>query len=117
MNTSGQQGEAKAAAYLTAKGYRILARNFAAVGGEIDIVAQDGKTLVFVEVKTRAYEAFGGPIGAVTQSKQQKIARAATQYIKANGLKFDRIRFDIVGVLPEKIEHVENAFSPARTTL
>jgi Holliday junction resolvase-like predicted endonuclease len=56
-------------------------------------------------------------LAAVTSAKQQRVAKAATQYIKENGLKFDSIRFDVICVLPQGIEHIENAFSPARTTL
>ena len=118
MNTTakGQAGENHAADFLTAKGYRILARNYRVRGGEVDIVAQHQKTLVFVEVKARAYKAFGGPLGAVTPAKQRKIALAATQFLKANALKFDSIRFDVVCVLPGETTHIEGAFSPVRTT-
>ena len=116
-HTIGQDGEEEATRFLQAKGYRILARNVLANGGELDIVASIKKTLVFVEVKTRAQRSFGGPLAAVTPTKQQRVAKAATQYIKENGLKFDSIRFDVICVLPQGIEHIENAFSPARTTL
>ena len=126
--TTGQLGEEEAVRFLQAKGYRILARNVLARGGELDIVAsahntlvfaidEEMTTLVFVEVKTRAYSSFGGPLAAVTHAKQQRLGRAAGQYIKENGLKFDSIRFDVICVLPAGIEHIENAFSPARTTL
>lgn len=117
MNTTGQAGEARAATFLEGKGYRILARNYRVRGGEIDLVAQDKKTLVFVEVKARSYTAFGGPLAAVTPAKQRKIALAATQFLKEKSLKFDSIRFDVVCVLPEQIDHLEGAFTPARTTL
>jgi len=119
MNTTGagQRGEQQAARYLEAKGWRILERNYSVPYGEIDIVAADKKTLVFVEVKTRAYAAYGGPLAAVTSAKQKKIALAAQMYLKAHGVKFDSIRFDVVCVLPQGIEHVPNAFFPARTTL
>ncbi len=117
MNTLGIAGEERAAQFLKSKGYRLLERNFSAPYGEIDIIAQDKKTLVFVEVKTRAYTAFGGPLMAVTPAKQRKIALTAQAYLKAKGLKFDSIRFDVVCVLPEKIEQIENAFIPARTTI
>lgn len=118
MNTTskGQAGENHAADFLIAKGYRILARNYRTREGEIDLVAQYKKTLVFVEVKTRAYKAFGGPLAAVTPAKQRKIALAATHFLKANAVKFDSIRFDVVCVLPEETTHLEGAFSPARTT-
>lgn len=119
MNTtaSGALGEEQAARYLEQKGWKIIARNFSAPCGEIDIIAQDNKTLVFVEVKTRAYSAYGGPLAAVTPAKQKKIAQTAIIYIKAKDLKFDSIRFDVLCILPEKIEHVPNAFFPPRTTL
>ena len=117
MNRLGLAGEERAAEFLKAKGYRLLERNFAVPGGEIDIIAQDKKTLVFVEVKARAYTAFGGPLMAVTPAKQKKIAHTAEVYLQAKGLKFDSIRFDVVCVLPEKIEHIENAFIPGRTTM
>lgn len=119
MNTknAGALGEEQAARYLQQKGWRILERNFSAPYGELDIVAQDGKTLVFAEVKTRAYSAYGGPLMAVTPAKQKKIALTAQAYLKAKGLKFDSIRFDVLCVLPQGIEHVPNAFFPKRTTL
>lgn len=119
MNTSraGNLGEEQAARFLQAKGWRILERNFSAPGGEIDIIAQDKKTLVFAEIKTRSYHAYGGPLAAVTPAKQKRIALTAAAYIKAKGLKFDSIRFDVLCVLPQGIEHIPNAFTPPRTTL
>ncbi len=115
--SAGRAGEERAVHFLQKTGYRILMRNFARRGGEIDIIASLGKTLVFAEVKTRSYEAFGGPLGAVTPAKQKRIAQTAAIYIQENGLKFDSIRFDVLCVLPERIEHIPNAFTPARTTL
>ena len=119
MNTkqTGQQGEEQAARFLEQKGYRILARNFSTPQGELDVVAVKENTLVFAEVKTRAYEAFGGPLAAVTPAKQKRLALAAQQYIKMKSPKFDRIRFDVICILPGKLEHLENAFSPSRTNL
>ncbi len=119
MNTTthGQTGEAQAAAFLQAKGWCIVERNFSAPGGEIDLIAKDGTTLIFVEVKARSYKAFGGPLGAVTPAKQKRIAQTAALYLKAKSVKFDSIRFDVVCVLPDKVEHVVNAFFPPRTTL
>ena len=119
MNTkqTGQQGEEQAAQFLVKKGYKILARNFSTPQGELDIIACYQKTLVFVEVKARAYEAFGGPLAAVTLAKQKRLALAAQQYIKMKSPKFDRIRFDVICILPGKAEHLENAFLPARTNL
>lgn len=117
-STSGALAEEQAAHYLEEKGYRLLARNFRATGGEIDIVCSWGKMLVFVEVKERASNAFGGPIAAVTPTKQKRVAHAAVQFIKINKkLSYDSIRFDVICILPAGIEHIENAFIPARMTL
>ncbi len=114
----GLQGEEQAANYLTKKGHRIIARNFRAPGGEIDIITRVQNTLVFVEVKQRAYEAFGGPLGAVTPAKQKRIARTAAAFIKSHrDVPYDEIRFDIIGILPGKLDHIEGAFFPPRTTL
>ena len=120
MNTTqqGSQGEEQATAFLVKKGYKVLARNFRVMGGELDIVAQIKKTVVFVEVKQRASVAFGGPLAAVTPTKQKRIARAATQFIKAHICQpYEAVRFDVICILPEGIEHIENAFYPPRTTL
>ena len=113
----GQQGEEQASRFLEKKGYKILARNFSTPQGELDLVANQQKTLVFVEVKTRAYEAFGGPLAAVTVAKQKRLALAAQQYIKIKSPKFDSIRFDVICILPDQITHIENAFIPERTNL
>ncbi len=119
MNTtqSGAAGEQAACDYLTGKGYRVLARNFRKPCGELDIVALDGKTLVFVEVKKRASAAFGGPAAAVTVSKQRKVIAAAQCFIKEKSPKFDSIRFDVLCLLAGEITHLENAFLPRRGTL
>ena len=113
MNTTtqGAFAEQQAARYLTIKGYKIVARNFRATGGEIDIVAQQRNTLVFVEVKQRASQAFGGPLAAVTKTKQKRISCASIQFIKTHAnLKYNEIRFDVICILPAGIEHIENAF-------
>jgi len=119
MNTTqtGTQGENQALRFLQKKGYTLLARNFRVKGGEIDLVMQDKKTLVFVEVKTRASDAFGGPLASITPAKQKRIALAAALFIKTNRPKFDSIRFDAVAVLAQDITHLQNAFTPARTLL
>ena len=93
-----------------------MARNYRKPCGEIDIIAMQRDMLVFVEVKKRASQAFGGPILAVTPAKQHKIALTAQHFIKENAPKFDSIRFDVVCLLPGKIEHICNAFTPQRGT-
>lgn len=113
----GQKGEALACDFLVQKGYKIVTQNFSCPYGEIDIIAYDKTTLVFVEVKARSYVAYGGPLAAVTQAKQQRISQSAQLFIKEKCSKFDSIRFDVVCVLPGGIEHIENAFLPKRGTL
>jgi len=114
---AGAAGEERACAFLQKRGLRIVARNYRQRCGEIDLVALDGKTLVFVEVKQRATGAFGGPLAAVTPAKQRRIAQTAALYVAGKRLKFDSIRFDVVCILPDKTELISHAFTPPRTTL
>ena len=116
--SKGRAGEDKAVAHLKSRGFTIVARNYRTNGGEIDIVAQKDKLLVFVEVKARSSEAHGAAVYAVTPAKQRKIVLAATQFIKEKSPEFDSIRFDVICVLQGvNIMHVFNAFRPKRTTL
>ena len=84
--TLGQTGEEAAAAFLTQQGYRIIEQNFSNQLGEIDIIAYDGDTLCFVEVKTRNSDLFGSAFEAVTPAKQKKIGRVALSYLTYKGL-------------------------------
>ena len=111
----GGNGEDLAAAFLQDQGFAILTRNYRKRFGEIDIVAEEGDTLVFVEVKTRSSAAFGSPFEAVDARKQRRMARAALDYLSSRKLHGRPARFDVVAVLlqsPERprIEHVRNAF-------
>lgn len=111
----GQEGESAAEQYLRDKGYRILARNVRSSMGELDLVAEDGQVLVFVEVKARHTDAFGGVIHAVHQRKQEKLIQLAAQYLARHHLKDRPCRFDVVllqGANAEasQIEHIQNAF-------
>ena len=81
----GAQGESIAAAHLEASGLKITARNFRTRYGEIDLIAEDGDTLVFVEVKTRRGGTFGTPEEAVTARKRQHLAMAAAIYLQDHG--------------------------------
>lgn len=94
----GARGEDLAAAYLEAQGFRIVERNFRARGGEIDIVAMDGKELVFVEVKTRGSERFGRPEEAVDRRKAARLSRAAREYWQQRRLRGLVVRCDVVAV-------------------
>jgi putative endonuclease len=111
----GAFGERLAALHLEAKGYSILARNFRCREGEIDIVAQDGDTLVFVEVRTRRGDALGGPAESVTALKQARLVAAATAYVQTLGELPAGQRIDVVGVQLSPggrlltIDHLEGA--------
>jgi len=105
----GEQGEAWAAAYLEREGYRLVAANFtipvgrnlrgAVVNAEIDLVAYDGPTLCFIEVKTRASDWFAPPQSNVGRRKQRQITRAARAYRQMLGLEGEPYRFDVVTVV------------------
>ncbi|HOX22887.1 MAG TPA: YraN family protein, partial [Elusimicrobiales bacterium] len=102
------------AEYLRGKGYKILDRRYSVHNcGELDIVASAKNCLVFVEVKARSSDAFGGAAGAVTAAKRKKLVRAALFYIKEKALKPELLRFDVVALTPDGLEHFENAFCPS----
>ena len=112
-NDIGREGEDVAASYLMQKGYRIVARNWRYGPKEIDIVARDGETMVFVEVKTRSTLAFELPREAVTKKKMKNLVEAADAYMLQYNIELEG-RFDIVGVLngnpPKVIEHIVGAW-------
>jgi putative endonuclease len=94
----GKMGEDLACRELGRRGYSILARRYRTRYGEIDIVARDGETTVFVEVKTREGDEFGGGAGAITGWKQRRIARMATDYLARQKMMDKPARFDVVVV-------------------
>ena len=106
----GAEGEARARAYLLGKGAKILEMNYRRPTGEIDIIARQGRTLLFVEVKRRSSLRFGRPSEAVNRQKQAHILRTAQLYLQEKGLEDTPVRFDIIEVLPDEIRHIENAF-------
>ena len=111
----GHDSELMAEQFLQAKGYRIVARNLRTQLGELDIIAEDNGVLVFIEVKGRATEAFGGALLAVNRRKQAKLVKLASQYLARHHLSDRLCRFDVVLVqgLPSaggRIEHLQNAF-------
>ena len=114
----GQRGEDAAAKFLKRKGYRLLARHLDSRLGDLDIVAVDGRTVVFVEVKTRTTTDAGHPTEAIDQRKQRRMTQAALAFLKANRLLEEAARFDVVAITWAEdaarptIEHFENAFSP-----
>lgn len=110
----GKLGEDLACRELGRRGYAILARRYRTRYGEIDIVAGDGQTIVFVEVKTRDGTAFGTGAEAVTGWKQRRLARMATDYLARRRLLDVACRFDVVDITVEggvpRIEVYRNAF-------
>src|SRR5918992_4559614 len=110
----GIQGEELAVAELERRGYAILARRYRTRCGEIDIVADEGGTLVFVEVKTRADAEFGTAAEAVTPWKQRRLARMARDYLTRERIGDRPCRFDVVAIMfdriPPSIEVFRNAF-------
>lgn len=116
----GQTGEDAAERYLKEKGYRILERNYRLKMGEVDIIALDRDTVVFVEVKTRRGISHGAPAEAVNPRKQRQIVKAATAYIIGKKLVDVSCRFDIISIIvagagdggktSPRIDHIVSAF-------
>jgi putative endonuclease len=107
----GTAYEKRVGAYLKTQGYEILEYNFRCRSGEIDIVARDGKYLVFVEVKYRRTSSSGNPLEAVDHRKQRTISRTALFYLLKHGYNDTTpCRFDVASVLGEEIEIIKNAF-------
>ncbi len=114
----GEQGEARAEAFLRDAGLRVVDRRFRCRGGEIDLVALDGDLIVFVEVKARSGVGYGMPIEAVIPLKQRRIARTALAWLARHDGLERRCRFDVVEIVaepgsPEWIRHLPDAFRPA----
>ena len=111
----GQIGEELAVRELEDRGYAILARRYRTKLGEIDVVARDGLTLVFVEVKARAGDDFGGGAAAVTRWKQRRLTLMALDYLARHRLeerpcRFDVVTVDVVERQAPRVEIYENAF-------
>ena len=111
----GQTAESLATQYLKKKGYRILRRNVRLPGGELDLIAQCGKTLVFVEVKARQSDSHGGALYSISEAKKQRIIKLAAHYLSQHQMSHQESRFDVVfcqGRLNDSVEitHIENAF-------
>jgi len=122
-NRLGIQGEQIAAEALVARGWRVIGRNVRLRNGELDLIALDGRTLVFIEVKTRSRSAvaadplLGRPVLAVGARKQVKLRRLAAEWLQRHPAAedWDEVRFDAMGVLVcpggrAELEHLEAAF-------
>jgi len=113
----GREGEKAAIKFLKKKGYRIIDKNFRTKAGEIDIIAEQEKVLVFVEVKTRSGSRLGHPVEALTSHKQKKITGIARGFLAKYNIQDRECRFDVVSILgdPEspknlEIELIQDAF-------
>lgn len=112
----GHRGEDFAVCYLKRLGYHVVGRQVDLRVGELDIVAVDGRTVVFVEVKTRTSDSAGTPAEAVDQQRQERMTRAALAYLKAHGLLEYSARFDVIaltwpdGARTPTVEHIRDAF-------
>jgi putative endonuclease len=115
--STGRSGEEAAARYLKRAGYRILERNWRHKSWELDLVCQDGDTLVFVEVKTRDAGSLARPDQALDQTKRARLTRAASHYLSSKQAWERPCRFDLVSLVRSgedfQLEHVENAFDIA----
>lgn len=113
----GRWGEDRAAEFLKKKGYRIVGRNYSCRMGEVDIIAQKGRFIVFVEVKLRKSDGFARAMEYVTEAKQRRVVTAAELWLQANPTNAQP-RFDVIevyapeGIRTEKpeINHIEDAF-------
>lgn len=112
----GKAGEDAAARHIQKSGMKVLARNYRAGKGEIDLVALDGETLVFIEVKTRTGTAYGTAGEAVGYRKQQMVIRTAQYFIAQRKLYDSAVRFDVAEVYSEqgngyRVQYIRDAFT------
>lgn len=119
VHTLGERGERAASRFLLRQGCVIVDRGYQDKFGEIDLIAVDDETIVFVEVKTRTSDVAGSPAEAVDESKQQRLLKTAKGYLKWHRLTECRIRFDVISITwPSHLDrpaiiHYENAFESA----
>lgn len=111
----GLWGEEVAARFLQGKGYAILKRNYYTRYGELDLICEKGKKLVFVEVKTRRSTNYGSPEEAVTRQKISHLRKAALAFLDSRKAPYQEIRFDVITILVDannqvSINHIEQAF-------
>ncbi|HWR62551.1 MAG TPA: YraN family protein [Clostridia bacterium] len=111
----GAFGESLAADWLAENGYRVLDRNFSCKAGEADIIAMQGDTVVFIEVKTRSSDRFGLPSEAVSAAKQRKLVKTALYYLQKKRLLDYMCRFDVMEIIADeendsRINLIEDAF-------
>jgi putative endonuclease len=106
----GSEAEEWAVKVLKKEGYKVVERNYRSPFGELDIIAEEGGFLVFVEVKRRDTESFGNPLDAITATKKRHMIKSALFYIKSHPHADKRVRFDVVGIGIHGVKLVRNAF-------
>ncbi|OUQ87964.1 YraN family protein [Brevibacillus brevis] len=117
----GQRGEQLAEGYLVNKGFCIVDRNVRTKRGEMDLIALDGKCLVFIEVRTRSSQSFGTAGESITWKKKQKLRELALEYLQKSAQPIPTFRFDVIAIytgvstqgedfMKPVIEHYESAF-------
>lgn len=116
-NDIGDRGEELAASFLEDAGYRVLERNYRFERNEVDLVCLDveqGREVVFVEVKTRTGDGYGPPEASVTEKKRRALIKVGRAYLHDRELEGTQARFDVIGILltdrTTEIEHYKNAF-------
>lgn len=109
--SDGKNAENNAASYLQENGLKVIIHNFSSRQGEIDIIAMDKETLVFVEVRYRKNNHYGSPLESITPSKQRKIRLTAEYYLHIHPIYARKqARFDVVGICGQEIQWIKNAF-------
>jgi putative endonuclease len=108
--TRGASAEAVATGVLERAGYRIIERNYRCAIGELDIVAQDGPVLAFVEVRSRADAAHGDAAEMVDRRKRRQVSRVAECYLAERQPTADRMRFDVVAITGQEVELIKDAW-------
>ncbi len=106
----GQWGEYLAAAYYERHGCRIIDRNWRSKTGELDLVVRDGDTYVFSEVKARRTDLYGPAAAAVGIEKQRRIRQLGVEWLRAHGLGHVRVRFDVIAITGNNLDHLPDAF-------
>ena len=107
---TGARNEERAASYLVERGYRIVERNFKTKIGELDIIARDRGTLVFVEVRSRGGRGHGSALEAVNQTKRGRVSRMAQLYIAWRRPEFELARFDVVAITGAEVTLIRDAW-------
>ena len=107
----GQKGEVLAKRFLQKHGYKIITTNYSNKQGEIDIIALEKDTIVFIEVKARSNNYFGLAKEAIDEHKKQKIAKVALYYLRNHCKEDVKARFDVIAIDNDKIELIRNAYS------